>query len=247
MPRAIISDGGLYFCNRPFENLLKKYGVTHKVSTTYHRQTNGQAQLANREIKHILEKTVNPNRKDWSLRLTDALWAYRNAFKTILGMSPYRLVYGKTYLLPLEMEHRAYWAIKKLNFDLAQAGKQRLLQMNKLDKLRRESYESSRIYKERLKLFHDKNIVRKTFEPHQKVLFYSSRLHIFPSKLRSRWTSSFIVKVIYPYDAVEIANPENGKIFKVNGQLLKPFLENFDRQESREELVDPLYRDIPSA
>ena len=113
--------------------------------------------------------------------------------------------------------------------------------MNELDKLRRESYESSRIYKERLKLFHDKNIVRKTFEPHQKVLLYSSRLHIFPSKLRSRWIRPFIVKVVHPYGAVEIENLENGKIFKVNGQCLKPFLENFDRQESSEELVDLLY------
>ena len=67
MPRAIISDGGHHFCNRPFENLLKKYEVTHKVSMAYHSQTNGQAELANKEIKHILEKTVTPNRKDWSL------------------------------------------------------------------------------------------------------------------------------------------------------------------------------------
>ena len=101
--------------------------------------------------------------------------------------------------------------------------------MHELHELRRESYESSRIYKERLKLFHDKNIVRKTFEPHQKVLLYSSRLHIFPGKLRSRWTGPFIVKVVHPYGAVEIENSKNGKIFKVNGQRLKLVLEHFDR------------------
>ena len=144
------------------------------------------------------------------------------------------------------MENRAYWAIKSLNFNLDQASKKRLLQMNELEKLRRESYESSRIYKERLKLFHDKTIARKTFEPNQKVLLYSSRLHMFPGKLRSRWTRPFVVKVVYPYGAMEIENPKSGKSFKVNGQRLKPFLEHFDQQESSEDLVDLLYQDTPS-
>ncbi|RVW39889.1 Pol polyprotein [Vitis vinifera] len=84
VPKAIISDGGTHFCNKPFETLLAKYGVKHKVATPYHPQTSGQVELANREIKNILMKVVNVNRKDWSIKLLDSLWAYRTAYKTIL-------------------------------------------------------------------------------------------------------------------------------------------------------------------
>ena len=109
VPRVVISDGGTHFINKVFQGLLKKNGVKNKVATAYHPQTSGQVEVSNRETKSILQKTVGTTRKDWSLKLDDALWAYRTAYKTPLWTTPYHLVYGKACHLPMELEYKAAW------------------------------------------------------------------------------------------------------------------------------------------
>nr|GFA44204.1 reverse transcriptase domain-containing protein [Tanacetum cinerariifolium] len=107
-PKAIISDRGTHFCNDQFSRVMAKYGVTHRLSTAYHPQTSGQVEVTNRGLKRILERTVGENRASWSDKLEDALWAFRTAFKTLIGCTPYLLVYVKACHLPLELEHKAY-------------------------------------------------------------------------------------------------------------------------------------------
>ncbi|GJX42256.1 hypothetical protein Tco_0257246 [Tanacetum coccineum] len=108
--------------------------------------------------------------KEWADKLDDALWAFRTAYKAPIGSTTFRIVYEKTCYPLLEMEHKAYWALKKINLDLEAAGKHRFLQLNQLDELRIEAYEHSRAYKERTKWWHDAKIMDKEFREGEEVL-----------------------------------------------------------------------------
>ncbi|KAJ0759149.1 putative nucleotidyltransferase, Ribonuclease H [Helianthus annuus] len=225
VPKAIISDRGTHFCNSAMEKALARYGVTHRLSTAYHPQTSGQVENANRGVKRILEKTVGKSRKDWSEKLDDALWAFRTAYKTPLGTTPFMIVYGKACHLPVELEHRALWALKTVNLDLTEAARRRFFQIHELEALREAAYERSWSIKEKTKALHDRRLRGlKDFKVGDKVLLFNSRLKLIAGKLKSRWSGPYVVKEVFPYGTVELYDEVDKGVWKVNGHRLKHYL-----------------------
>ncbi|GJS96216.1 reverse transcriptase domain-containing protein [Tanacetum coccineum] len=197
-PRAIISDRGTHFCNDQFAKVMSKYEVTHRLATAYHPQMSGQVEVSNRGLKRILERTVGENRSSWFDKLDDALWAFRTAFKTPIGCTPYKLMYGKSCHLPIKLEHKAYWALKHANFDL---------------KTTWADDESSQSYVSKKPPF--SYVV-------DQLLLFNSRLKIFSGKLKTRWSGPFTITQVFPYGTIELSQPD-GPNFKVNGHRVKHY------------------------
>ncbi|XP_069143423.1 uncharacterized protein [Solanum lycopersicum] len=163
------------------------------------------------------QKTVKASRKDWLRRFDDALWAYRKTYKTPICMSLFQLVYEKACHLPVELEHRAMFAIKKLKMDWNQDEEQRLTWLNELDEFHLKAYESPALYKENRKKYHNLIIEKREFMVGDLVLLFNARLCLFPSKLKSKWIVPYLVIQLFRHEAVELETKE-GVPVKVNGQ-----------------------------
>ncbi|KAJ9558321.1 LOW QUALITY PROTEIN: hypothetical protein OSB04_012935 [Centaurea solstitialis] len=225
MPEGDHQRRGTHFANYLLEKTLKKYGVHHRFSTAYHPQANGQAENTNRALKRILEKTVDNNPKIWSQKPEDALWAYRTAYKTPIGSTPYRMLYGKACHLPFEFEYKALWALKKVHLDDIASGRERLISLHELEELRSLAYENSKIYKEQRKKWHDAHLKEvKVFKEGDKVLMYQTRFKFSPGKLKSRWIGPYGILKAYPSGYVDLMTKRGS--FKVNGHRLKLYNEN---------------------
>ncbi|GKB46717.1 reverse transcriptase domain-containing protein [Tanacetum coccineum] len=190
--RAIINDRGTHFCNDPFAKVMLKY------------EDRGE------------------NRASWSYKLDDALWAFRTAYKTPIGCTPYKLVYGKACHLPIKLDHKAYWALKHANFNLETAGDHRKVQLNELNELRDHAYEKYLIYKEKTKRIHDSKIKNSVFNVGDQVLLFNSRLKMFSGKLKSHWSGPFTIAHVFPYGTVELSQNSEPN-FKVNGHRIKHY------------------------
>ncbi|XP_070017689.1 uncharacterized protein [Nicotiana sylvestris] len=206
--------------SRSVVNFLKK-SIFTRFGTPRAIISDGGSHFSNKAFDTLLAKTNS------SKKLDDALWAYRTTYKTLIGMSPYRSVFGKACHLPIEFDHKAVWALRKLNLEWDVAANLRVEQLNELDEFRFHAYSSSSLYKDKMKYLHDKYSSGNEFKVADLVLLFNSRLRLFSGKLKSKWSRPFEVVLVTPFGALHLKN-KNGEINRVNRHRVKHYLGKFD-------------------
>eukprot|EP00253_Pinus_taeda_P032465 PITA_32465 len=182
----------------------EKYKIKHRKSTPYHLQENGQVESTNKVLGNIMTKTVQMNRKDWSEKLRDALWAYRITWKNTTGFSPYQLVYGKEVLLPIEFQIHTYKLAAELGLDLSEAQQQRIMELNRLDEHHQQAIEHTTLVQQQRMKWHDKFIKNKTFHKGDWALLFDSKFKDFKAKFTTHWLGPYEIEEIFDNGAVKI-------------------------------------------
>jgi hypothetical protein len=176
--------------------------------------------------------------KGWKLKLPDALWAYRTTYKTPIGMSPYQLVYEKTCHLPVELEHRAHYAIRKWNIDLKLAGEYRRRQISELEEWRDRAYHSASIYKERTKRWHDKRLKPRNFNPREKGITFQFQSQVVWSWKATKQMAGTIPSHRHIIHGAITIQDDDSNAYKVNGQRLKLFLDHNKALDEEIDVID---------
>jgi hypothetical protein len=202
------------------------------MTTPYHPQANGQVESTNKVIETILTKTVKENRKDWSNRLLEALWAYRTTWRNTTGFSPYELVYGKSVVFPVEFEIKTLRTALSANLDLTNAQTARLQQLNELEEKRLDAIQQTTIIQQQRSQWHDKNIKNKQFQKGDWALLYDSRFKEFQGKLRTRWLGPYEVDTIFPNGTVRLLTIDDSRTpLLVNGHRLRVYQKPVSRED----------------
>jgi hypothetical protein len=232
MPRELVTDGGPPFSSHGFKATLQKYHIQQRMTTPYHPQANGQVESTNKVIEAILTKTVKENRKDWSNRLLEALWAYRTTWRNTTKFSPYELVYGKIVVFPVEFEIKTLRTALSANLDLTDAQTARLQQLNELEEKRLDAIQQTTVIQQQRSQWHDKNIKNKQFQKGNWTLLYDSQFKEFQGKLRTRWLGPYEVDTIFPNGTVRLLTIDDSRTpLLVNGHRLRLYQKPISRED----------------
>jgi hypothetical protein len=222
VPRELVTDGGPPFTSHGFKATLQKYHIQQRMTIAYHPQANGQVESTNKVIEAILTKTVKENKKDWSYRLPEALWAYRTTWRNTTRFSPYELVYGKSVVFPTEFEIKTLRTALFVNIDLTDAQTARLQQLNELEEKRLDAIQQTTIIQQQRSKWHDKNIKNKQLQKGNWALLYDSRFKEFQGKLRTRWLGPYEVDTVFPNGTVRLLTIDDSKTpLPINGHRLR--------------------------